>query len=422
MPFISEAALEREQRQRLQRMVFHAYAHVPHYRETMRKLGLTPADLASAGDLAKLPLVEREQLQRDPERFLSEARRPAVCEARRSGGSTGTPVTVLEEPRDVVAKAATILRVQPIIGRLSGKRWRRRIARIAPPMSSVVMAREAYERNLIRPFDPRTVTLDLSMQASAAENLARLGEFRPHVVAGYGSYLEELFASAVRSGRPFEGPRVIVYGADPMSPRARELISSRLGIAVLSVYQAIETPQIGFECERHAGHHLNVDLCPIRLVDADGRDAPPGDPGEVVVSNLVNRTTVLLNYRLGDVAARVPKRCGCGRSLPLLSHVQGRTEEWLAGRDGRRLHSHLLARPFSLDGEIWGYRIESRGPGRFHAEVLAAPEAEPAALAARVRDRFARIVGPGETVSISFVDRLSRTAGGKVRRVGAPPA
>ena len=54
----------------------------------------------------------------------------------------------------------------------------------------------------------------------------------------------------------------------------------------------------------------------------------------MVVSNLVNRGTVLLNYRVGDLAARLPEPCGCGRALPLLSEVQGRRTEWLESSSG----------------------------------------------------------------------------------------
>ena len=420
MPFQSEEVLERWQRRRLRRIVEHAYLHVPYYRETMRKLELTPGDFTGVGDLAQLPLIERDRLQRDPEYFISEDRPVLDCVTRRSGGSTRMPVSVLEDPRDVVAKAASMARIQPMIIRLSGRRWGRRVARIAPPMSSGERFRRAYQRNLIRPFDPRTVPVDLSMRKSVTENLAAINEFRPHVISAFGSYLEELFAHAVRSGRPFHHPKVVAYGADSLSPRARAMISDRLGIPVLSVYQAIESPQIGFECERHKGYHLNVDICPIRIVDGDGRDVPPGEAGEIVISNLVNHTTVLLNYRLGDVAALIREPCGCGRALPLLSFIQGRTDEWTVGLDGRRLHTQLLVRPFSLDLEIWGYRVEQRAPGRFHAQVLRAPGADPASITARVRDRFARIVGPDETVTISFVDALPRTRGAKVRRFVAP--
>ena len=166
---------------------------------------------------------------------------------------------------------------------------------------------------------------------------------------------------------------------------------------MISVYQAIESAQIGFECESHRGHHLNIDLCPIRIVDADGRQLPPGESGEVVISNLINRATVLLNYRLGDIAAEIPDPCDCGRSLPLLSMVEGRAHEWLTASDGRRLHSQILIRPFSLDTEVWGYRITQSKPGEFRAEVLAVPGSDREQVAGRIRERFAEIVGPGRT-------------------------
>jgi len=187
---------------------------------------------------------------------------------------------------------------------------------------------------------------------------------------------------------------------------------------VISVYQAIESAQIGFECESHRGHHLNIDLCPIRIVDADGRQLPPGESGEVVISNLINRATVLLNYRLGDIAAEIPDPCDCGRSLPLLSMVEGRAHEWLTASDGRRLHSQILIRPFSLDTEVWGYRITQSKPGEFRAEVLAVPGSDREQVAGRIRERFAEIVGPEEDVEIAFVDSLPRTAAGKVLRAG----
>ena len=61
-----------------------------------------------------------------------------------------------------------------------------------------------------------------------------------------------------------------------------------------------------------------------------------------MVSNLVNRGTVLLNYRLGDVAAKLDGRCACGRTLPMMSFLEGRSDEWIL--------EHLGAAAPSPDG------------------------------------------------------------------------
>ena len=69
--FRSPAALARLQQRRLRRSVAHASTHVPYYRETMRGLGLSASDFRTADDLARLPVIERSQLQADPEYFCS---------------------------------------------------------------------------------------------------------------------------------------------------------------------------------------------------------------------------------------------------------------------------------------------------------------------------------------------------------------
>jgi phenylacetate-CoA ligase len=174
---------------------------------------------------------------------------------------------------------------------------------------------------------------------------------------------------------------------------------------------------VRFFTEQHRGYHLNVDVCPVRVVDDAGRELPGGESGEVVISDLTSRGTVLLNYRLGDVATALPEPCDCGRALPLLSYPQVRRGDWAKRQDGRLIHPALLARPLSLDDEVWGYQIEQLAPGRFAALLLPAAGADGETVRARVRERFASIVGPDVNLEISLVDSLPRTSGGKVKRV-----
>jgi phenylacetate-CoA ligase len=170
---------------------------------------------------------------------------------------------------------------------------------------------------------------------------------------------------------------------------------------------------IGWQCERQAGYHLNVDLCPIRVVDADARDLPAGEPGEVVVSNLVNRGTVVLNYRLGDLAARLPEPCGCGRVLPLLSDVQGRRTDWLESRSGHPIHPQMLRNVLrSVDG-VRRFQLVQDEPGEVLVIAVVAPDAARDAIRSRVADEVRRL-DASMHARVEFADSLARTDGGKV--------
>ena len=94
VPFLPLPVLERLQARRLRATIAHAYEHVPHYRETLRKLGLTPDDIRTAADLRRLPTVERADYVRDPERFVSRHADRSLFVTRESGGSRAAPLRV----------------------------------------------------------------------------------------------------------------------------------------------------------------------------------------------------------------------------------------------------------------------------------------------------------------------------------------
>ena len=194
------------------------------------------------------------------------------------------------------------------------------------------------------------------------------------------------------SGIELHWPRVAVYHSDALAAPARRLIEEHFGIEVLTFYSAVEAATIGFECERHMGLHLNCDLNPVRIVGDDGEELPDGESGEVVVSNLVNRATVLLNYRLGDVAAKLPGPCPCGRSLPLLSFLEGRVGDWIRARDGEAVHPQAVRTLFTEEEHVWRYQVVQRSLSHFAIALVTAPECDRPRLAGPAGEELRRPV------------------------------
>ena len=419
-PFRSPAALERTQRRGVRRVVAHAYEHVPYYRETMRRLGLGPHDFAGAADLAKLPLIEREELQRDPEYFVSTARPIERYVQLATDGTTGVPITVYHDPFALFRGATHSERREATVFRLAGRRFRLRRVFVGSRMGTLARTSRAFRHRSLIPAGLRYSDLHLSMREPPAKNAERISAFRADFMHAYGSYVEALFTHLHRSGTPFHAPKVVVYGADGVSEPMRRLIAEKFGVALLSEYGAGEAHHVALECERHGGLHLNVDLYPLRIVDPEGRELADGNSGEVVVSNLVNRATVLLNYRLGDRATKLRGPCPCGRTLPLLSFPEGRIDDWVASPSGEPVHAQEV-RGLILADDRWvlAFQIEQLSPSRFKVAAVAAEGADRDALRTRIQGRFAERFGERTSTEVSFVDSLVRTPGGKVRVVSA---
>jgi len=416
-PFKPLEAIKRAGNRRVRLMVEHAYRHVPYYRETMDRLGLRPSEFRAVEDLSKLPLLGHEEYQHNHEHFVSTAQRRDKCLRLRTGGSTGVPRTVYHDARALFQSAAHGERKRSIIKTLAAKAYRYRETLITHPFSSAKRIHRFYSEYSLLSSGVRIHRQFLSMLDSPEKNARLINKFKPDVVQGYGSYLEILFPVLADIGSSFHLPRVVIHTSDMLSGSARNLIEKELNILVLSTYQAVEAFEIGFECEYHQGFHLNVDLYPVRIVDAEGRTLEPGDSGEVVISNLVNRATVLLNYRIGDIAALLPGRCTCGRSLPLLSLLEGRTDDWIELASGRILHPQAVHTIVKNEEKVWQYQVVQKSPTCFTVKLVAASTCDRRRTSERLANKLAQAFGDDVTIDVSFVDSIDRTPGGKVRPI-----
>jgi len=413
-PFLSRQSIERAQSRRVKAMTNHAYCTVPYYRETMQRLGLVPADFRTASDLSRLPVIEREQLQRDPDYFESTATRRGRDLAVRSGGSTGAPRMVKWNTAAIFQNAGHAERERSIIADKVGQFVGYRESVIGSRFGSEQDVQAVYREHAIL---PRRTSIDyqhLSMEGSPEHNVEQLNQFRPDVLRSYGSYLGRLFSWVKETGAPLHRPKVVSYDADELTPDARRLITDEFGIEVLSAYQAVEAFKIGFECDQHTGIHLNTDLYPVRIVDDHAQEVEEGVSGQVIVSNLVNHATVLLNYRLGDVAKTIPGLCPCGRTLPLMSYIEGRVDDWIMLGSGESIHPQLVRAIFTEETSVRQYQVVQYEVNQFRVAIESL-RAE-SGLAERIRSRFTERFG-NVGVDVRFVDRIAPSPGGKFRTV-----
>ncbi len=411
------AAIEADRDQRARRMVSYAYRYVPYYRETMRQLGLSPDDFQCAGDLARLPLVRSGQMQRDPQLFVSTESPLADYVAVCSSGTTGKPCDFFLDRRTLWQYAAHDQRARAVFAPLLGRSVGYRQTKIGSRFGPAAHVQEFYDT---RSWLPPGVALHrqvLSVADPPEVNARLIDQFRPDVLRSYGSYLAMLFHYLHVSGQEMHLPKVLRYTADTLDERARKLIESEFGLPVFATYDATEVYNIAFECEEHSGLHINVDLCPVRIVDADGRNLPPGVSGTVVISNLLNRGTVFLNYVLEDVAAISPLACTCGRSLPLLTELRGRSEDWLELPSGRWLHAVELGPMIKGNKGIWQFQVIQDSRSHLTILLVCSSECFHDSTRERVAAAAAAVFGPSVQVSIRFVDSVQRTTAGKARSV-----
>ncbi len=381
----------------------------------MQSAGLRPADMRVVDDLARLPLLDGMTVRRDVERFTSSAVMERNRVALKSSGSGLTHVRTLVwwDAASQLAKLAIAERDRAVIVERLGRGWGLRQLYVLPEASVSLELRAWWDARILA---PRNVAERHTVPAERPfdEVADRIDEISPDVVYSYGSFADRFFRHLAGAGRRVESPGVWVYGGDMLPPDGRELIERDFGVPVLSTYQAVETGRLGFECEVRRGFHLNVDLCAVRIVDAEGEMVGPGEAGEVVVSNLYNRATVLLNYRLGDRGALATGPCTCGRSLPRLERLEGRVSDVIRLADGREISSMTL-RNLLKDELAFALQCQvvQPHPGRVVWRVVPLPGRGSEEARRALLERTCALLGAVAETTVELVDHIPATGGGK---------
>lgn len=415
LPWCPAAQWQDRQDRRVRSMVRHAYASVPHYREAMQARGLTPADFPTAGSLRQLPLVSGAELAREPGRFYSSRYGPNDTLTLHSSGTGGRPKAVRYDRGALFEALAHGQRQRAVLTAFTGRPSGYRELAVLRQESVATQLRRFYEERL---WVPRALDVQRSvvaMELPFEGIFRRIDAFRPDVLLGYGAHLGALLRWAWQQGRDFHRPAAAWYGADAMPPADRDLIERELGIPVLSTYQADEALRIAFQCERRRGFHLHADDVAVRVLTADGREAGPGEQGEIVISNLANRATVLLNYRLGDIVRLSPDACDCGRMLPTLESIEGRADDLLSLPGGESRHALSFIAPIQAVSGVVQAQLVQESLQQLSVLVVCAGGCDWGAIESAVAGLVRERVGPDMAVEVRRVARIPPEPGGKTR-------
>lgn len=418
VPFWSERAIQRRQTRNLHKIVTHAFRNVPYYRNVSKSMGISERDIVTCEDLSRLPLAEGTMLHTDPLAFVSTAfSLSSLVKLYSTGTAAYGAKTVFWHPRKLMSGIAFGERDRRVLRKLVGKSHNLvRLSFFHPDSPTSRVSRFHASRLWI----PRVImkTQWASCELSYDEVVRLFDEVRPDVVYSYGSFAESVLLYILDKELVVHLPRVWVFGGDGVSAEGRRRIEENLPCVLHSTYQAIEAGRIGFECEMRSGYHINTDFCHVRLVNERGETVAPGETGEVIISNLTNPGSILLNYRLGDYAAWSTDACPCGRTLPLLHLTGMRTSSTLRLRNGNELHEHVLlyACKNSMH-EVLQFQVVENAPESIVWRVVLSQNADRDQIVSSLMEHSQSVMSPDANVKVEIVDRIVLPPGSKLRRI-----
>jgi phenylacetate-CoA ligase len=235
----------------------------------------------------------------------------------------------------------------------------------------------------------------------------------PYLIAPASGALGIAHAVTPASGRAL-GIEMVISIGETIPEGTREFVAERLGARFAGMYACQEVGAIACECEFVPHYHVAAENVLVEIVDDHGRDVRHGERGRVVLTGLYNFAMPFIRYAIGDVAVAGGRQCPCGRTLPIIETVLGRTRNMFVFRDGSRIWPRAsMVRPMhafvpfkryqlvQLDFEKIEFRYEPDGSGR---------KADLAGL----NDYARRALHPSVEITMLAVEELTPGPGGKL--------
>lgn len=242
---------------------------------------------------------------------------------------------------------------------------------------------------------------------------ARFLSFQPVLLRAIASGLYRFCAGLDELGLDGRalGVRAAIFTGEGLLPTQRRLIERVLGCKTISEYGCTELGVIAFECPSgnlHLSHENHI-----VEFEHDGQEARPGDHADLIVTNLNNRAAPLVRYAIGDVVA-VPSgaACPCGRTMPLIDGVKGRTHDTVVTPSGQAVHALYFTHIFDSLPSVHQFRVVQERIDQLRIELRSDRQ-----VSARdrefIRAAGERAMGPGVKVEVVEVRELPVSSGGK---------
>lgn len=402
--------LDRTQAQRLRTFLADVATNVPFYRQLFSKHRFVPDDLGSVDELQAIPLLTKQSIRSNQQDMKSATAKHLA--KFNTGGSSGEPLVFFmgrdRVSHDVAAKWRATRWWGVDIGDPEVVLWGSPIELRTQDRLKAVRDR-IFRSHLLPAFEMSDSQMD--------RHLDEIARIRPRMLFGYASALALLASHAERCDRPMDGLgiRVAFTTGESLYPEQRAIIERVFGTKVANGYGARDAGFIAHECEQ-GSLHVSHEHIVVEILDGNGMPVVPGDMGEIVVTHTATGAFPFIRYRTGDMAAWSTEDCPCGRGLPVLREVYGRSTDFIRTKAGNTMHALALIYEVRDKPGVQAFKFLQHEDLSVELKIVG-DAALTEGVEREIRDGLLARLGSGVELTIRRVSEIPAEPSGKYRYV-----
>ena len=406
--WFAPSQLEEIQQKKLRVLLEHAYKNVPYYTKLFDKLRLKPSDIKDKEDLDKLPLLRKEDIRKNISALVAKNIPEKELIHVSSSGTTGLPLKLFGDKKRVALRTAARHRYQKVSGYTAGDKMVTIYGYSFPP-------KHLFQGSFLRIVRNEWIPYGYDMSEEKIGDLARkIKKYKPDFIKAWPSSIYLLAGYARNNEINLSTNNIHMHG-ELLYKFQKKLIEEQFNCEIFDVFGLRESSVFSFECQMHAGYHLDAENGIIEII-RDGAHVSEGELGATVFTDFTNFATPLIRYVSEDIAVYARKSCPCGRGLPLIiKSVEGRISDCISTNEGFVLPKSIV-NLFSNVETIKNFQVIQKTRERILVKVIRKPTFS-TNDADFIISGMEKLVGSDINIEVEFVDSIPLTASGKKRFV-----
>ena len=405
-----EKRLKELQLSKLCQLLTYAQTHVPYYRKLFEEIGFKAENMRSITDLTRIPLLDKSKIRANTEALKSEIAQDLA--SFNTGGSSGEPLIFYigkkRVSHDIAAKWRATRWWGVDIGDPEIVVWGSPIE-LDVQDNIRILRDQLFRTKLLPAFEMSEQKLDGFLE--------EIRTMRPKMLFGYPSALSHIARHADTRKQDMSNLdiRVAFVTSERLYDEQRLQINRTFNCPVANGYGGRDSGFIAHECPE-GGMHITAEDIIVEIVNPNGISLPPGESGEIVVTHLATEDFPFIRYRTGDIGVLDTNTCNCGRGLPLLKEIQGRSTDFLVAQDGTIMHGLALIYILRDLPQVSAFKIIQESLGLTHVYVVSENGLSPK-IVKDIELGFKDRLGHEVKISIHEVAEIPAEKSGKFRYV-----
>lgn len=401
--WLSYQKLRNIQQKKVQAIIKYAYHNVEYYHNLFKSLNLSPNEIKTIDDLNKIPILTKSKIQNESQKIIAYTKDRNQCISSTTSGSSGKPLTIFFDKNAINNIKSRYLRQYFE----SGGHPRYKIVHFTNP-------NRFGQKRLVQNLGFLSKK-HLSVLDKTSNQIRNLLEVSPDVIEGYPSILW-LIANAIDDNNITGiNPKLVFSSAELLLQNVRKKINSTFNVEMFDQYGAAEFGTFAWECPEHNGYHMDIESVVVEFV-RDGEPVSPEEKGEIVVTGLFNSAMPLIRYSIGDIGSCSLERCCCGRNLPLMKIVEGRTDDFVILPSGNIISPRHINFLENVEG-IKSYRIIQKKQNELLVQITKDTGFSEKTIPQAKNEILNGCLGEDLGIFVEIVDEIPRDKSGKIRAV-----